>query len=99
LLITLVFEKNANFFAENCQKSQKIGIITSTSGSLKIEQFKNAPKKLSSGMWDLVLLAGFLLLLYRFIHAGQYPPNFPPGAYPTKSYKYWFTNICNYKYL
>jgi hypothetical protein len=27
LIITLVFEKNANFFAENCQKSQKIVII------------------------------------------------------------------------
>jgi hypothetical protein len=26
------FEKNANFFAENCQKSQKIVIITSTPG-------------------------------------------------------------------
>jgi hypothetical protein len=31
-IITLVFEKNANFFAENCQKSQKIVIITSTPG-------------------------------------------------------------------
>jgi hypothetical protein len=30
LIITLVFEKNANFFAENCRKSQKIVIITST---------------------------------------------------------------------
>jgi Ni,Fe-hydrogenase III small subunit len=30
LIITLVFEKNANFFAENCRKSQKILIITST---------------------------------------------------------------------
>jgi hypothetical protein len=30
LIITLVFDKNANFFAENCQKSQKIVIITST---------------------------------------------------------------------
>jgi hypothetical protein len=30
-IITLVFEKNAEiFFAENCQKSQKIAIITST---------------------------------------------------------------------
>jgi hypothetical protein len=29
-IITLVFEKNANFFAENWQKSQKIVIITST---------------------------------------------------------------------
>jgi hypothetical protein len=32
LIITLVFEKNANFFAENCQKSQKIVIITLTLG-------------------------------------------------------------------
>jgi hypothetical protein len=30
LIKTLVFEKNANFFAENCRKSQKIVIITST---------------------------------------------------------------------
>jgi hypothetical protein len=29
LIIILVFEKNANFFAENWQKSQKFGIITS----------------------------------------------------------------------
>jgi hypothetical protein len=28
----LVFEKNANFFAKNCRKSQKIVIITSTPG-------------------------------------------------------------------
>jgi hypothetical protein len=32
LIITLVFEKNSNFFAENCQKSQKIVTITSTPG-------------------------------------------------------------------
>jgi hypothetical protein len=31
--IIKVFEKNANFFAENCQKSQKIVIITSVSGT------------------------------------------------------------------
>jgi hypothetical protein len=30
LIITSVFEKNANFLAENWQKSQKIVIITST---------------------------------------------------------------------
>jgi hypothetical protein len=30
LIITLVFEKNANLFAEICQKSQKNVIITST---------------------------------------------------------------------
>jgi hypothetical protein len=32
VIITLVFEKNANFFAENWQKSQKIVIKTSTPG-------------------------------------------------------------------
>jgi hypothetical protein len=32
LLITLVFEKNANFSAENWEKSSKIVIITSTPG-------------------------------------------------------------------
>jgi hypothetical protein len=30
MIITLVFEKNANFFAENGRKSQKIVSITST---------------------------------------------------------------------
>jgi hypothetical protein len=33
LITTLVFEKNAIFFAENCLKKQKIVIITSTSWS------------------------------------------------------------------
>jgi hypothetical protein len=33
VIITLVFEKNANFFAKNCQKLQKIVIITSTPGA------------------------------------------------------------------
>jgi hypothetical protein len=33
LIITLDFEKNANFIAENWQKSQKIVIITSTPGT------------------------------------------------------------------
>jgi hypothetical protein len=32
LIITLVFEKNANFIAEHCQKSRKIVIITSVPG-------------------------------------------------------------------
>jgi hypothetical protein len=35
LIIALVFEKFANFFAENWQKSQKIVIITWTIGSFK----------------------------------------------------------------
>jgi hypothetical protein len=33
LIITLEFRKNANFFAENCRKLQKIVIITSTPGA------------------------------------------------------------------
>jgi hypothetical protein len=41
LVITLVFEKNANFFAENCRKSQKIVIITSTPDGL----CEKSPKK------------------------------------------------------
>jgi hypothetical protein len=32
LNLIITFEKNVNFFAENCQKSQKIVIITSTPG-------------------------------------------------------------------
>jgi hypothetical protein len=32
VIIALVFEKNANFFAENLEKSQKIVIITSVPG-------------------------------------------------------------------
>jgi hypothetical protein len=34
VIITLVFEKNANFFAENWQKSQQIVIITPTPGGI-----------------------------------------------------------------
>jgi hypothetical protein len=30
LIISLLFEKNVIYFAENCQKLQTIGIITST---------------------------------------------------------------------
>jgi hypothetical protein len=34
-IITLVFKKNANFFAENWEKSQEIVIITSTPDAVK----------------------------------------------------------------
>jgi hypothetical protein len=37
LIITLVFEKNANIFAKNWQKSQKIVIITPTPGTIKFK--------------------------------------------------------------
>jgi hypothetical protein len=35
---TLVFEKNAIFFAENCRKSQKIVIVTSTPGHTGVNE-------------------------------------------------------------
>jgi WD40 repeat protein len=37
----IFFWKNANFFAENCQKSQKIVIITSTPDYLFINRFSS----------------------------------------------------------
>jgi hypothetical protein len=39
-IIALVFKANANFFAENCQKSPKILIVTSTPG-VRCYDFKN----------------------------------------------------------
>jgi hypothetical protein len=42
LIITLVFEKNANFFAENRQKSKKIVIITSTPDQFTLCLFVNS---------------------------------------------------------
>jgi hypothetical protein len=41
VIITLVFEKNANFFAENCRKSQKIVIITSTPDEFVTKNTRN----------------------------------------------------------
>jgi hypothetical protein len=44
MIITLVFKKNANFFAENWEKSQKIVIITSTPDEfVKNDQMKPSP--------------------------------------------------------
>jgi hypothetical protein len=52
MIIALVFEKNANFFVENCQKSQKIVIITSTPGlSLELAGDIN-------GLDELLILLG-----------------------------------------
>jgi hypothetical protein len=42
LITTLVFEKNANFFAENCRKSPKIIIITSTPGHPELPFHQNS---------------------------------------------------------
>jgi hypothetical protein len=42
VIITLVFEKNATFFAENWQKSQKIVIKTSTPGHSAFGHYSQA---------------------------------------------------------
>jgi hypothetical protein len=52
LIITLVFEKNANFFAENWQKSQKNVIITSTPDGFQISM--PAGKNLSGMLMTFV---------------------------------------------
>jgi hypothetical protein len=52
LIITLVLEKNANFFAENCQKSQKIVIINSTPDVMIFEIF--SPKNFAKN-WRFLL--------------------------------------------
>jgi hypothetical protein len=66
LIITLVFEKNAIFFTENWQKSQKIVIITSTShqsvpdaGSMPERATLTARPGIpatASGIWNLFLM-------------------------------------------
>jgi hypothetical protein len=49
LIITLVFKKNANLFAENWEKSQKIVIITSTADRGKV--FGSKPRKCCCKNW------------------------------------------------
>jgi hypothetical protein len=49
-IIILVFVKNTNYFAENCQKSQKIVIITSTPGPKPtIVSYSDSVAKTSDG--------------------------------------------------
>jgi hypothetical protein len=68
----LVFEKNANFFAETCQKSLKIVIITSTPESkLKLEKNVGGAKgsRLAQSYVTLVLLyvtPGAIVLAWRY---------------------------------
>jgi hypothetical protein len=47
LIITLVSEKNTNFFTENCRKSRKINIITSTPGPNPTTSIYNATGSLA----------------------------------------------------
>jgi hypothetical protein len=56
-MLVLVFKKNANFFAENWGKSQKILIITSTPSYDRPKIFKEP----ASGVVGQHLLLGLLL--------------------------------------
>jgi hypothetical protein len=49
VIITLVFEKNAYFFAENWQKSQKMVIITSVPGSNLTDGMEAGHRRRNSG--------------------------------------------------
>jgi hypothetical protein len=52
LIITSVFEKNANFFAENCRKSQKIVIKTSTPAQFELRRILICSfDQLTSSFW------------------------------------------------
>jgi hypothetical protein len=54
-LITLVFEKNVNFFAENSQKSQKIVIITSTPAEKPLDFLHLKKAFTGQRTWDLLI--------------------------------------------
>jgi hypothetical protein len=72
LIITLVFEKNANFFAENCQKLQKIVIITSTPDRCNFFNFFVTLKMLSLAWSADVILTRVLFLAFRHRHLDMY---------------------------
>jgi hypothetical protein len=54
---TLVFEKNANFFAEKCQNSPKIVIITSTPGVGIFKKLTHIVKKDGRASHGAVVIA------------------------------------------
>jgi hypothetical protein len=61
----IFFEENANFFVENCQKSQKIVIITSTPGQQ--QPFFRTRKR--DNLVAKKLLSGKMQI--RFIRVGE----------------------------
>jgi hypothetical protein len=63
LIMTLVFEKNAYFFAENCQKSQKIVILTSVPG--QGDQIGQIFVKWISARWVIVCFGQFFWKLQK----------------------------------
>jgi hypothetical protein len=68
-IITLVFEKNANFFAENWQKSPKIVIITSTPGKVVFTRNTNLfclPCTYSVGRHKIFVSYNTNLQIYKF---------------------------------
>jgi hypothetical protein len=82
LIITLVFETNANFFAENCQKSQKIVIITSVpghtelSGENRSRHFLGITQTISSHWPETVDAFRNQILIWSETFVSMYVPNF-----------------------
>jgi hypothetical protein len=68
LIVTLVFVKNANFFAKNCRKSQKILIITSTPESVLENSFRRYLR--SQLQLGQIIRFSFKLILCRSTNSG-----------------------------
>jgi hypothetical protein len=72
----LVFEKNAKFFAENGQKSQKIVIITSTPGCGWSKKFA----EMNAGLEQYFAFAIVVFFSTMTVTEASCPKNFPIAA-------------------
>jgi hypothetical protein len=67
LIITLVFDKNANFFSENSQKSQKTAIIASTP-DLSFQRFTTMDLHRTESLLFEILIGGTQRLWFVYLH-------------------------------
>jgi hypothetical protein len=89
LIVTLDFEKNTNFLAKNCRKSQKIVIITSTTDwAIFFNILSSFPISEQPKLFILLFdKQSLYLCMQEFIYFDP-PPKFPlrkiPGEIPRK---------------
>jgi hypothetical protein len=88
LIITLVFEKNAIFFAENWQKSQKFAIITSTPGHPARKALLPALKS-ENNQKGTNLLFGHLIFSVRIFFIQMYMHAYVCNDVPRSRYQFW----------
>jgi hypothetical protein len=87
IFITLVFEKNTNFFTENWQKSQKSVIITSTPGLTDFswcnipKRGKNYPTTTKYTKWPRISYQ-------MVVNYSKWPQNIPTLSFPRHSKVY-----------